>query len=363
MSKDASYYAIIPANVRYDKELCPNAKLLYGEISALCKKEGYCWSSNDYFAELYDVSKKSISTWISQLVNSNYIQKQIVYKQGTKEILMRKLYISDGFKITKNKEEILPTPMEEKFHDPMEEKFLNPTEEKVKDKDTSSSLIIQGRKDGKNIQTSTSISPNDLETDGIEKHPTELPKASTTSKPSGGGLNLKTSNIQNPHAPDVAKVGRDMFEVLRKKFPKDEMDNFLNSVDIDLPTVSNMFAEYWLFQVGRPFDKNHTNNLFSSFRLWITIAKNKEIPEKEVKEGLHTNPLMDKIVEVIKKRKLMQFTPQDAQKVNKFIREINPSEPALRDGTDSFLAGQGKEWDHWIKAVKGAIGREQMGEL
>ena len=95
----------------------------------------------------------------------------------------------------------------------------------------------------------------------------------------------------------------------------------------------------------------------------MSIAKGKEIPEKEVKEGLHANPLMDKIVEAIKKRKLMQFTPQDAQKVNKFIREINPSEPALRDGTDSFLAGQGKEWDHWIKAVKGAIGREQMGEL
>ena len=47
-----SYYAIIPANVRYDNELTEKAKLLYGEITCLSNKEGYCFALNNYFAIL-----------------------------------------------------------------------------------------------------------------------------------------------------------------------------------------------------------------------------------------------------------------------------------------------------------------------
>jgi len=90
-----SYYAVIPANVRYDKELTPNAKLLYGEITALCNEKGYCWASNSYFAELYKVSKETVSRWISKLEELGYIRTELIYEQGTKSVKERRIYICD----------------------------------------------------------------------------------------------------------------------------------------------------------------------------------------------------------------------------------------------------------------------------
>ncbi|MDM1345720.1 helix-turn-helix domain-containing protein [Myroides marinus] len=81
---EPGYYAIIPASVRYDKELQPNAKLLYGEITALAQREGFCWAGNDYFAELYDVSTETISRWISALKKAGYIEVELYKKEGNK---------------------------------------------------------------------------------------------------------------------------------------------------------------------------------------------------------------------------------------------------------------------------------------
>jgi len=87
------YYAIIPATIRYDKNITPNAKLLYAEITALCNEKGYCWASNAYFAELYGVSKTSISNWISSLQKNGYISVDMIYKENSKEIQNRYIRI------------------------------------------------------------------------------------------------------------------------------------------------------------------------------------------------------------------------------------------------------------------------------
>ncbi len=128
MEEKRSYYAIIPANVRYDQSLSANAKLLYGEITALCNDKGYCWASNKYFSDLFGVSQKSISNWISTLVSKKYLFFKMVYREGSKEILERHLSI---FK--EPMEENFHTPMEKIFYTPMEENFYTPMEENFQD--------------------------------------------------------------------------------------------------------------------------------------------------------------------------------------------------------------------------------------
>lgn len=117
-----AYYAIIPANVRYDKDLVPNAKLLYGEITALCNEKGYCWATNQYFAELYNVSDRTIKNWISQLVDKGYIQRSVKYREGTKEIEQRKLFIGSENNFT-TLGNYIPDPKENNFTTPSEKKF------------------------------------------------------------------------------------------------------------------------------------------------------------------------------------------------------------------------------------------------
>ena len=88
-----NYYAVIPAEVRYDTDLKDKAKLLYGEITALSEKDGYCYANNKYFASLYNVSTTTISLLIKNLIDKGYLESEIIYKEGSKEILNRYLKI------------------------------------------------------------------------------------------------------------------------------------------------------------------------------------------------------------------------------------------------------------------------------
>ena len=106
-----NYYAIIPATVRYDNELKANEKLLYGEITALCNSSGYCWSTNQYFADLYGVTVRVVREWISHLRERGYVNLRMIYKEGTKEVQERRIYI---------------VPISNVIADPPEENFLTP---------------------------------------------------------------------------------------------------------------------------------------------------------------------------------------------------------------------------------------------
>lgn len=91
---EKNYYAILPANVRY-AEISSTSKLLYAEITALSNEVGYCWASNSYFANLYDVTNSTISRKIKELEDNGFIKCKYEYEQGKKQIKNRLIFIAE----------------------------------------------------------------------------------------------------------------------------------------------------------------------------------------------------------------------------------------------------------------------------
>ena len=131
--EEPSYYAIIPANIRYDEDLIQGAKLLYGEITALSNQKGFCWANDMYFANLYKVSKKTIQTWLKSLEKKNYLTREVIYKEGSNEIVNR--YIR-----------LCAYPSNENVHTPMHEK--------VRDNITSINTTVNNTNNKKTLSRS-----------------------------------------------------------------------------------------------------------------------------------------------------------------------------------------------------------------
>lgn len=118
MGEGQSYYAVIPADVRYDKDLRPNAKLLYAELTSLSNKHGYCWATNEYFAELFGLTAATVSRLISQLSAKGYIRCEMASTASGSE---RRIY-AGAFVVQRGVDEKVNTPVDEKVKGGLDEK-------------------------------------------------------------------------------------------------------------------------------------------------------------------------------------------------------------------------------------------------
>ena len=69
-----SYWAVLPATVRYDEKIPASAKLIFAEISALTEKRGFCYASNEYLMQLFGVSERTLQRHLKALEGRGYIQ-------------------------------------------------------------------------------------------------------------------------------------------------------------------------------------------------------------------------------------------------------------------------------------------------
>lgn len=94
MSKQAvepSYWAVVPAPIRYDEQIAPNAKLLYAEISSLTYKTGYCFADDGYFHDVFGFSLRTVRRLLDALHDAGYIRIEIDRGQNN-AIEARRIY-------------------------------------------------------------------------------------------------------------------------------------------------------------------------------------------------------------------------------------------------------------------------------
>ncbi len=92
--KYIGYYAILNSKILFNEGLKANEKLLYATITLLANKEGYCFATNTYLANLFKVQAHTISSWISHLSKLEFVKVKII-KNEKREIIQRRIYIND----------------------------------------------------------------------------------------------------------------------------------------------------------------------------------------------------------------------------------------------------------------------------
>lgn len=88
---------VIATSLLGDSRLTFLEKLLLIDILSLCKKKGYCWATNEYFKNLFNVSRQTISKSISSFSKCGYIVLE--YDRKEKNNSKRVIRLSEVLKI------------------------------------------------------------------------------------------------------------------------------------------------------------------------------------------------------------------------------------------------------------------------
>lgn len=79
-------YSKIPLFIKNNKNICSNAKLLYGDISLLCHSKGYCFATNKFLADNLGVTNRTIIRLINELEKESLIR--IEYSRNERKIFI-----------------------------------------------------------------------------------------------------------------------------------------------------------------------------------------------------------------------------------------------------------------------------------
>ena len=112
----------IPIEILTDDKLSDKEKIIYAIIIYLSKENQYCFLTNKTISELLNISVTQVSNLINSLKSKEYIDTELIYKENTKQVEMRKLIP------IKNEDTYLRKVkyhLQANFNTPIKEKFKN----------------------------------------------------------------------------------------------------------------------------------------------------------------------------------------------------------------------------------------------
>lgn len=56
------------------ESISPSGRIIYAEVCALARKEGYCYASNKYFSVVYHLSIQSVSRLLNALKKQGFLE-------------------------------------------------------------------------------------------------------------------------------------------------------------------------------------------------------------------------------------------------------------------------------------------------
>ena len=92
----------IPIEILTDKNLSDKEKHIYSLVIFLSQEKQYCFCTNKTISELLNISVTQVSKLVNSLKDKSYINIEMVYKENSKEVDIRKLIpIEEKFKDNK----------------------------------------------------------------------------------------------------------------------------------------------------------------------------------------------------------------------------------------------------------------------
>lgn len=92
----------IPIEILSDKNLSDKEKHIYSLVIFLSQEKQYCFCTNKTISELLNISVTQVSKLVNSLKDKGYINIEMVYKENSKEVDIRKLIpIEEKFKDNK----------------------------------------------------------------------------------------------------------------------------------------------------------------------------------------------------------------------------------------------------------------------